>query len=244
MPTEEEFLKPVLAAPEDDAPRLIMADWLDEQGQGDRAEFIRYSCVMASHTDCPVLMKDRAAGRPRPFRCGSCEYCVARQRCDSYKDRFQWTVECGLPFGTPYSYCLDPGLDLYLPPNHEYWHFLLTRGFIESVTCSAEDWLRHAGRVYDPAKPETWKPGTILSSQPVRKVVVLTTAPPCPEDMNPEAWPELVVDFLQRSWPGIEFTLPRYGPSLLRGGYRTWQQMQEELNRRSAARQPYLIGRI
>jgi uncharacterized protein (TIGR02996 family) len=31
----------VLAAPEDDAPRLVYADWLDEHGRADRAEFIR-----------------------------------------------------------------------------------------------------------------------------------------------------------------------------------------------------------
>src|SRR5919199_887033 len=35
------FLDAVLDAPEDDAPRLVYADWLDEHGDHDRAEFIR-----------------------------------------------------------------------------------------------------------------------------------------------------------------------------------------------------------
>src|SRR5437773_1472485 len=35
------LLAAVLAAPEDDAPRLIYADWLDEHGQPERAQFIR-----------------------------------------------------------------------------------------------------------------------------------------------------------------------------------------------------------
>lgn len=35
------FLEAILEAPDDDAPRLIYADWLDEQGEADRAEFIR-----------------------------------------------------------------------------------------------------------------------------------------------------------------------------------------------------------
>ena len=41
------FLDAVLADPEDDAPRLIFADWLDEQGEGDRAELIRVQCKEA-----------------------------------------------------------------------------------------------------------------------------------------------------------------------------------------------------
>src|SRR5262249_32317307 len=35
------FLDFIVANPDDDAPRLIFADWLEEQGDGDRAEFIR-----------------------------------------------------------------------------------------------------------------------------------------------------------------------------------------------------------
>src|SRR5262249_8337125 len=33
--------------PEDDAPRLIYADWLDEQGESERAEFIRVQIALA-----------------------------------------------------------------------------------------------------------------------------------------------------------------------------------------------------
>src|SRR5205085_1311341 len=35
------FLDDIFAHPDDDMPRLIFADWLDEQGEGERAEFIR-----------------------------------------------------------------------------------------------------------------------------------------------------------------------------------------------------------
>src|SRR5262245_23509431 len=37
----------ILDAPDDDAPRLVWADWLDEQGQPDRAEFVRLQCEFA-----------------------------------------------------------------------------------------------------------------------------------------------------------------------------------------------------
>jgi uncharacterized protein (TIGR02996 family) len=48
----EEFYQAIRAHPEEDAPRLIYADWLEEQGETDRAEFIRAHCQMA------VLAKD------------------------------------------------------------------------------------------------------------------------------------------------------------------------------------------
>jgi uncharacterized protein (TIGR02996 family) len=35
------FVRAVMAAPDDDLPRLVYADWLDENGQPERAEFIR-----------------------------------------------------------------------------------------------------------------------------------------------------------------------------------------------------------
>jgi uncharacterized protein (TIGR02996 family) len=40
---EKAFLRDISANPEDDAPRLIFADWLEEQGDAARAEFSRAS---------------------------------------------------------------------------------------------------------------------------------------------------------------------------------------------------------
>jgi uncharacterized protein (TIGR02996 family) len=45
--TETAFLRTILASPEDDAPRLVYADWLDENGDPDRAEFIRLQVRLA-----------------------------------------------------------------------------------------------------------------------------------------------------------------------------------------------------
>jgi uncharacterized protein (TIGR02996 family) len=46
MTDEPTLLAAVLADPGDDAPRLVYADWLDEHGQPDRAEFIRVQCEL------------------------------------------------------------------------------------------------------------------------------------------------------------------------------------------------------
>jgi uncharacterized protein (TIGR02996 family) len=41
------FLKAICDSPDDDVPRLVYADWLDEQGQAARAEFIRVQLALA-----------------------------------------------------------------------------------------------------------------------------------------------------------------------------------------------------
>ena len=50
MTHAEAFLQDILAHPDDDAPRLIFADWLEEQGDPNsvgRAEFIRVQCAVS-----------------------------------------------------------------------------------------------------------------------------------------------------------------------------------------------------
>lgn len=47
MPSESDFLRAVLDDPDADGPRLVFADWLEEQGHENRAEFIRLQCAIA-----------------------------------------------------------------------------------------------------------------------------------------------------------------------------------------------------
>jgi len=56
------FLGDILECPEDDAPRLIYADWLEDEGEPERAEFIRLQCELASRareTDRPATARAR-----------------------------------------------------------------------------------------------------------------------------------------------------------------------------------------
>ena len=48
---EAAFLQTISAAPDDDLPRLVFADWLEERGDAERAEFIRLQCELASAPD-------------------------------------------------------------------------------------------------------------------------------------------------------------------------------------------------
>jgi uncharacterized protein (TIGR02996 family) len=47
MTHHDAFLHSIIESPEDDAPRLIYADWLEERGDPRRAEFIRLQCRLA-----------------------------------------------------------------------------------------------------------------------------------------------------------------------------------------------------
>jgi uncharacterized protein (TIGR02996 family) len=60
MTHADAFLRDILAHPDDDAPRLIFADWLEEQGDAGsvaRAEFIRVQCALSGGS----LAKQRQA---------------------------------------------------------------------------------------------------------------------------------------------------------------------------------------
>jgi uncharacterized protein (TIGR02996 family) len=58
------LLAAILEAPDDDAPRLVYADWLEEQGDADRAEFIRLQCRLAQRErDGPLDYNDDDVAR-------------------------------------------------------------------------------------------------------------------------------------------------------------------------------------
>src|SRR6476619_554029 len=59
MSDDAALLAAIRAAPADDAPRLIYADWLDEHGRPERAEFIRVQCELARRDD-PALRRREA----------------------------------------------------------------------------------------------------------------------------------------------------------------------------------------
>jgi uncharacterized protein (TIGR02996 family) len=47
MPDQDTFIRAINARPDDDGPRLVYADWLEERGECDRAELIRLQIEMA-----------------------------------------------------------------------------------------------------------------------------------------------------------------------------------------------------
>jgi uncharacterized protein (TIGR02996 family) len=45
------LLRAIEAHPDDDTPRLVYADWLDEHGQPERADYLRAECALANAAD-------------------------------------------------------------------------------------------------------------------------------------------------------------------------------------------------
>jgi uncharacterized protein (TIGR02996 family) len=45
--TDNDFLQSIIESPDDDGPRLVYADFLEERGEPERAEFIRVQCELA-----------------------------------------------------------------------------------------------------------------------------------------------------------------------------------------------------
>jgi uncharacterized protein (TIGR02996 family) len=58
---DDAFLQDVLEHPEDDTPRLVYADWLEEHGLPERAEFIRVQCELAKLPEGDPRAKPLAA---------------------------------------------------------------------------------------------------------------------------------------------------------------------------------------
>lgn len=109
------FLEDILAHPDDDTPRLIFADWLEEEGgDSERAEFIRVQCRMHGMI-CAY----------QPFssfrKQVSCEHCELKRRAKTLiaANDVRWA-----------------GMS---PP--EGATFLWLRGFLAEVECRMEEWM-------------------------------------------------------------------------------------------------------
>jgi uncharacterized protein (TIGR02996 family) len=64
MTQDESFLRAIVEDPDDDTPRLVYADWLDEHGDAARAEFIREQIELA-RGPAAARTRDRLAKRER-----------------------------------------------------------------------------------------------------------------------------------------------------------------------------------
>lgn len=147
------MLKGVLMSPADDLPRLVLADWLEERGQEDRAEFIRVQCEIAR------LEESGEACEIDPDEGHTCceEPCPVCRSVEEYVQLEQRAVELlGGDYGRNWRHWAGAAIELI--PNGAYYYdhltfrgrFVLTfcRGFVAEVTCTAEDWLANADALY------------------------------------------------------------------------------------------------
>lgn len=129
-----EFVKGICTVPDDDTRRVVYADWLQEHGEPERAEFIRVQVVYDRDFD-----PSEHAPRGLDLRRRLIEL-LRHAGSSSY-----WWADLPGKYRTT-----DPSVMGITTADG--WLYSLRRGFVSAVTCTAAEWLAHADRLY-------WHPG-------------------------------------------------------------------------------------
>lgn len=165
-PEYRAFLVSVIAAPDDDAPRLALADWMEEQGDAAKAEFIRVQIEQSKYASTTCTHGGGTKWSP----CCWIEKLRRRER-DLIKSHFwEWTESLPEELTTKQCpICVDYPAD---------WEtnvvecrrcestgvigdgdkLTFRRGFIEAVTCDWPTWRDHGD--------------AILASNPIQEVTL------------------------------------------------------------------------
>ena len=157
-PEAAAFLAAIAANPDDDTPRLIFADWLEEHGEPERAEFVRVQVELAARSGPPFpdargrqwlygpnhhrgcTRKHR--GKVRAFeKSGPCELCKRLRANQEYYDQgnqLRRRERELLTVGTAFGMSLNA-----------------SRGFLSKVAGTWEQWQAHG----DAILADPWVPG-------------------------------------------------------------------------------------
>ncbi len=220
------ILDDILKHPDEDGPRLVAADWWEEHGEVERAEFIRVQIALAKMPEPEYLTLNPIIATVADYPAGRCVQCrkAAPERCLYHVLRRRerellelwghWTpriVDCAWQLAGDH-YIMST-IDESRPGRSALFTFTFRRGFVHALTCTAADWLAHAA--------------AIRAQQPVQ-AVTLTTWPNAQwsvgerpqrfrfgkrgwRSLDSFPWPTegpLVKAMLAAEWPGIAFTLP------------------------------------
>jgi uncharacterized protein (TIGR02996 family) len=115
---DADFLRAIIAAPDDDAPRLVYADFLDERGEHERAAFIRRQV--------------RGEEPNRSVWTEQIDYYTACGEVGHMPGLSRWWGE-----GVPPDWVIRDTSGI------RFEALLYRRGFIEDIICTAADWLAH-----------------------------------------------------------------------------------------------------
>lgn len=132
--TEQDFIAAIVAEPHSDAHRLVYADWLEETGQPERADFVRRQ-IQSARMACMVRIGGGDESLPLAD-CGipDCRYCEGRRHEASYLHQHgkAWLANWPLLVGS------EPGRDVL----GVEWR----RGFPSTLRCEIGWWLANHKR--------------------------------------------------------------------------------------------------
>jgi uncharacterized protein (TIGR02996 family) len=194
---EQAFIKAVVAEPNDDAPRHIYADWLDEQGRYEQAEWIRIQCRISQ------LCEYHRQGNPTHP-----EFVTLLKR-----ESELWLAHVG-----PIRAWLDDrGINS--------GNCVFNRGFLAEIACTAEQCLDSLDEILQTqpvqsVKLTTW-PRTRTSTLATARNSTIDLAPkrmlrcyfalmPAHSVVVPQGSleSEIIQKLFFQFWPNIKFTLP------------------------------------
>ncbi len=146
-PEAAAFLAAIAANPDDDTPRLIFADWLDEHGEPERAEFVR--CQIELAKPMPQVLAYKGWQSPTdttsPYAtCDDPKEAVRRAELRR-RERDLWTN---------HGWGWLNQVPVALPFVHQ-GHHSFRRGFLSRLRCSWADCAAHL----DTILADTWVPG-------------------------------------------------------------------------------------
>ena len=171
----------ICAGPRDDLPKLVFADWLDEHGDPERAEFIRLQCAAESDASPALTWKIRTLANSLTGRLWAVEACPN-------------LVTLGFAEG-------GPTLTALSVQRSERVEF--RRGFPDFVVCPASEWLAHgAGTV--PRQPLTRVRLLLAFDVPIERWWAMLPTLRRLQTVEIKGYRSELLEFLGKNLPGVE----------------------------------------
>lgn len=195
------LLEDVKAAPLDDLPRLIAADWLEDHGQAERAEFVRVQVERAALQDLEAV--DRMSGMARSNELGRRARRVT-ELCDAEAEWVRTHAWKVLRDELPpllwqefdrWSLSHDGSNPVVTSKRDDDLSLTFRRGFVWKAACTLQQWLGH---------------GKELAARQPLETVLLTDRKPYDFGQDYEApWHRFGLRIMVLPDDDRDFTLPR-----------------------------------
>lgn len=219
MTTDHALRRAIIADPEDDTHRLVWADWLDENGQEERAELVRRQ-VSADGGQCHQC---HAAELGEQHANGPCRCMPAWKDMVAFSGHaLARSGHAWLPLATWPVCCRASGRTVSVGrakgKGPAYWAFTFRRGLAHSCRMTGAEWMQVGHTVVKAAPvrhvrldvaPELWtvpaKGGTVLKLQGGTQSLFVeggwgrADRFEGPRDLRP------VMALLEKEWPGMRF---------------------------------------